>query len=102
MSVVEGRVVVPGPLVLTQPLGAQPGLLAKGSNQPGGHKGVLRLGVKAAEVSARLEAIGSGESCQIAWRSLGIPPRLKALRSKEHLEFLPHILLSNANNSLPH
>ena len=71
MSVVEGRAVVPGPLVLTQPLRAQPGLLAKGSNQPGGHKGVLRLGVKAAEVTARLEAIGSGKSCQIKRRCGG-------------------------------
>ena len=59
MSVVEGRAVVPGPLVLTQPLGAQPGLLAKGSHQSAGHKCVLSLGVKAAEVTALLQAFGS-------------------------------------------
>ena len=61
MGVVEGRVVVPLPLVLTQPLRAQPGLLAKGSHQAGGYEGVLRLGVKAAEVTALRQALGSGQ-----------------------------------------
>ena len=65
MSVVEGRAVVPAPLVLTQPLRAQPGLLAKGSHQPSGNKRVLRLRMKAAEVAAPLQALGSGEMGQI-------------------------------------